>query len=675
MGADSVSIMRQNVISVVKEFFQERLVNDSVSLGDSFEETYLALLQSHTSDDSEVAGIRQLIVQFRPALSSVLQPCEEFDELMTMVMYMFKAVWEGAHRRKVRPSRRTTGPLLPGNDESFNLSFFCVECGYEIPISQDLQVRILSEAGEVDIPEHHGRQMKIRIVRNNQSPEKVVAEEAADSFEPVEILMGHVEADNVEYMEVLSVGIDVGSSTTHLIFSRLTLKRETSFLNITNRFNLVHRKILYQSPIVFTPLLDQFTIDIEGVIEFCEEEYRKAGITPDMVDTGAVIVTGEASKKQNAAEIVNRLSSESGRFVSAVAGVNLESLLGVLGSGMVAQSQARQKTILHVDVGGGTSNMAIASMGQVLTTSCINVGGRLLGIDSEFKIWRIDNPSRLVMRVLGMNYEIGDVMSEEDVRAIAREYARALVEVMLGPSQSRVAKELMMTEPLDLSVPIDEVSFSGGVGELLYRGEGHYDDIGLYLAKEMRALVEAQGLTIVEPENTIRATVIGAGAFSLSVSGSTTYFDESMPFPIDNVPVLPVSLRREEFRSEWFEEEVRRTFAAFDMVEGQDVVALYFKDQIRHRDRFRVFAKAIERALPHSVARKSPIILVFAYDFAKLLGITIRDETSIGENLLCLDELQLEAGDWIDIGAPLESTQAFPITVKSLVFNEDKEYD
>jgi ethanolamine utilization protein EutA len=671
---DSVSNMKQNVISVVKGFFKERLPDDGVALGGSFERTYLHLLQSQTSDESEVAGIRQLIVQFRPALTSVLQPCEEFDELMTMVMYMFKAVWEGAHRRKTKPSPRATGPRLPGSDESFRLFFFCTECGHEVPVPEDIRIKILSESEEVDIPEHHGRQMRIRILRAEQEPADELVEEEGDSFEPVELLMGHIEADNVEYMRVLSVGIDVGSSTTHLIFSRLTLKRETSFLNITNRFNLINREIVYQSPIIFTPLLDRFTIDIDAVVEFCEGEYQKAGITPDMVETGAVIVTGEASKKQNAAEIVERLSSESGRFVSAVAGVNLESLLGALGSGMVAQSQARQKTILHVDVGGGTSNMAIASVGQVLSTSCINVGARLLGIDNEFRIWRIDNPSRLVMRELGMNYEIGDIMEEEDARAVAREYARALVEVMLGPPRSKVARELMMAQPLDFSLPIDEVSFSGGVGELLYRGKGQYDDIGLYLAEEILALAGTHGLAVVEPENTIRATVIGAGAFSLSVSGSTTYFDENMSFPIENVPVIPVRLGREEFRPEWFEEEIKRAFATFDMVEGQELVALYFKDQIHHRDRFKVFAKALERALPNSIAGKRPIILVFAYDFAKVLGITIRDETSISGNLLCLDELQLEAGDWIDIGAPLESTQAFPITVKSLVFNEDKEY-
>jgi ethanolamine utilization protein EutA len=676
MNIDSVKNMKQSVIGVTKEFFQKNFPEDASTLGMSFERTYLEMVQQHEEiDDSEVAGIRQLIVQFRPALSSVLGPCEEFDELMTMVMYMFKAVWDGANRRKKKPAPRKDGPTIPGSDPSINLTFYCTECELDFEIPDDLKSKILNGSQALDLPMHHGKEMKIRISKEKQEPTvDVVEEEEEEPVLPVELLMGHIPADKVEYMKVLSVGIDVGSSTSHLIFSRLTLRRELSFLNMSNRFYLVYRQIIYESPIIFTPLLDRYNIDIEALVEFFEGEYKKAGITPEMVETGAVIVTGETAKKTNAEEIVKRLSSESGKFVSAVAGVNLESLLSAMGSGIVVQSGLRQKTILHVDIGGGTSNLAIASMGQVLSTSCINVGGRLLGIDDDFKIWRIDGPTQFVMKELGMSYQIGDIIPEDDARLIAREYAIALVEVMQSPAKSTIAKELMMAEDLDFSIPIDEISFSGGVAEMFYGSEDSFDDIGKYLAEEIRILVEDLETPIVEPENKIRATVIGAGAFSLSISGSTTYYDENIDLPIENIPVLPVHLKNEEFNPEIFVEEINRAFMTFDMIEGKDTVALYFNDPILHADRFKVFAQAIEKALPNSVAKKKLIILIFGYDFAKVLGITIRDETSIKSNLLCLDELQLEAGDWIDVGAPLKSTQAFPITVKSLVFNENKEY-
>jgi ethanolamine utilization protein EutA len=661
------------------DFFEKQFPDNAGMMCKSFENAYNSFFKQYVlRDDSEVEKLRRIIVSYRPALSSVLEPCAEFDALMTMALMTLKASWDGAHRRKKLHKQGKEsmqhGPIMPGGDQSLNIVFFCTACEKEIEIPHEVKKQILNSEEEMELPQHCGQKVKIKISRT-QSDTAIVEEQAeGDSYEPIELLMGHVEADNVEYMKILSVGIDVGSSTTHLIFSNLTLKREISFFNMSNRFVMVNREIVYKSPIIFTPLLDRYTIDIDAVVEFCEEEYKNAGITPEMVETGAVLVTGETAKKQNAAEIVNRLSSESGKFVSATAGPNLESLLGVMGSGIVDQTLYNHKTILHVDIGGGTSNLAIASNGEVLSTSCINVGGRLLGIDKDFKIWRIDGPTQFLMNTLGMRYKIGDIISEGDARTIAREYARALVEVMQGPAESTVTKELMMTEDLDFSYPVDAYSFSGGVAEMFYGSDKTFDDIGVLLAEEIKSLVESKGFTVVEPENKIRATVIGAGSFSLSVSGSTTFHYGDIELPIDNIPVIPVQLRNELFDEDWFMNEIERAFTTFDMVEGEDIVALYFKNHIHHEDRFRVFARALEKALPNSITNNKPIILIFAYDFAKVLGISIRDETSIQSNLLCLDELDMKAGDWIDIGSPLKETQAFPVTVKSLVFNENKEY-
>ncbi len=677
MTIDNVETMKRHVPGIVRGFFEKHFPEKADEMVKAFNEKFESqLLQEYSS---EVEGLQNIIVSIKPAISSVLEPCEEYDTLMTMMLFSLKASWEGAHRRATTGGLDTKkGPVLPGSDYSVQITFHCAECGEEIEIPYKQKMEILNSEGEVPLPTHCGQEVKLRISKIEE-PSAEVKEEKVEPIIPIEFLMGYVPGENVEYLKILSVGIDIGSSTSHLIFSRLTLKREISAFNMTNRFNLVNREIIYESDIIFTPLIDRYNIDIDAVIEFCKAEYAKARITPEMVDTGAVVVTGETAKKENAAEIVNRLSSESGKFVSAAAGPNLESLLGAMGSGIVDQSLRSRQSILHVDIGGGTSNMSIASSGQVFSTSCINVGGRLLGIDRDFKIWRIDGPTRFVMKELAMSYEIGDIIPEDDVRTIAREYAKALVETMLGPAKSVIAKELMMTADLDFSIPVDAYSFSGGVAEIYFGSEEVFDDIGVMLAQEIKELVKEQGLTIVEPEYKIRATVIGAGSFSLSVSGSTTFFDEDIELPVGNVPVLPVNLGMKEFTPEILEEEIRRAFTTFDMVEGEDTVALYFKELIYSRhyigdEWLTPFAKAIEKALPKSVAEKKMIILIFGYDMAKRLGIAIRDETSIQNNILVLDELELEAGDWIDIGAPLKETQAFPVTVKSLVFNENKEY-
>jgi ethanolamine utilization protein EutA len=679
MIEDNVENMRYRVIGIVKGFFETHFAEDAERLTDSFEDKYMELLEEDELRNlNEVEGLRKLVTSFKPALSSVLQPCKELDMLLTMMLFTFKASWEGANRREKKPTKMKKGPIIPGSDQSVIVTFHCGVCNEEVDVPYNKKMQILNSEGEEPLPLHCGQEVRIRISRNTVEP-MIEDTEEEGKLEPIEMLMGYIPADDFEYMKVLSVGIDIGSSTSHLIFSRLTLKRETSFFNITNRFNLVNREVIYESSIIFTPLIDRYYIDIDAVVDFCKQEYKKAGITPDMVETGAVLVTGETAKKQNAAEIVKRLSSESGKFVSAAAGPNLESLLSVMGSGIVDQSLHKQQSILHVDIGGGTSNLAIASHGRVLGTSCINIGGRLLGIDKDNKIWRIDGPTQFLMNELGMDYKIGDTIPEKDVRIIAGQFAKALLEVMQGPAKSVVAKELMMTADLDFSTPVDAYSFSGGVAEFFYGSNESFDDIGVILAEEIKGLVEDNGLTVVEPENKIRATVIGAGAFSLSVSGSTTFFDKSIKLPVSNIPVLPVNLGTVDFSSERVIEEVQRAFTTYDMIEGEDIVALYFKERVYSKDYtgdewLSPLAKSLEVALTNSVANRRLIILIFGYDVAKRLGLAIRDYTSIKSNLLCLDELQLEAGDWIDIGAPLKSTQSFPVTVKSLVFYENKEY-
>ncbi len=182
-------------------------------------------------------------------------------------------------------------------------------------------------------------------------------------------------------------------------------------------------------------------------------------------------------------------------------------------------------------------------------------------------------------------------------------------------------------------------------------------------------------MEFIEPKTKIRATVIGAGAFTLSVSGSTCYFDKSIEFPIANIPVLPINVTTENYRPGKVEEEVNRVFKKYDMAEGEGLVALYFKDSLyRSYSWLQEFVKSIENALPKTVANKKMIVLLFETDIAKMVGLMTKRETSIQHNLISLDELFLEEGDWIDIGAPLHEGQVFPVTVKSLVFNKSKEY-
>lgn len=468
--------------------------------------------------------------------------------------------------------------------------------------------------------------------------------------------------------DILSVGVDVGSSTSHLVFSKLLLKKDEH--SVTRRFKIQQRHIVYEGNIIHTPLSDDKTIDIGKLTEFFKAEYERAGIHPKDIQTGAVIVTGESARKKNARQIAEALSNDAGKFVAATAGPNFESLIAAMGSGAVARSKDRNKTILSCDIGGGTSNIAVIKNGQTLSTSCISVGGRVLGVSSKGKIWRIDQPAQVVMQHLGLNYTIGDHISKAEIKSIAATFGKILFEVITGTAKSRLARQLIQTDDLQFPGRIDEYSFSGGVAELMYGGSNHYDDIGKILAEQINALTPGLTAAVVEPANKIRATVIGAGAYSLSISGSSCFMDDQIVFPIRNVPVIRVDVDPSNLSFEHIVSQINAAFRRFDRVEGEDVVALYFKDPVQASyPRLELFARSIEAAHADSIKNGLPIILIFGTDIACGVGNVIRRETGLKTNLLTLDELTLKEGDWIDIGEPLVAGQVFPVTVKSLVFH------
>ncbi|MEA2040724.1 MAG: ethanolamine ammonia-lyase reactivating factor EutA [Thermodesulfobacteriota bacterium] len=471
----------------------------------------------------------------------------------------------------------------------------------------------------------------------------------------------------INKIELVSIGIDIGSSTSHLVFSNLILIKDAK--SATQRFVIKERNVIHEGRIIDTPLLDDKTIDIDKLTAFFKEECDNAGLDPDDIQTGAVIVTGETAKKQNAPQIAEALSKDAGKFVAATAGPNFESLLAAMGSGATARSKEHNKTILSCDIGGGTSNLAISQNGDVLSTSCVSVGGRLIALDSDGKICRLNEPALKVMKDIGLDYKIGDPVPQEGLERITSRLAEVLIEVMTGPAISSLSKQLMVTDDMNFPKTINEYIFSGGVAEFIYGDQGNYNDIGKILSDKIVSMTPKLNAPVVEPVNKIRATVIGAGAYSLSISGSSGFMDDKLAFPIMNIPVLRVDVEESRLSTEHVVSKINAAFQRYDLIEGQETVALYFKDPVRvNYPALELFAKSLETALSNSIDRKTPVILIFEKDIACSVGNVIRRETSLKENLLSLDELSLNDGDWIDISEPLVGHQVFPVTVKSLVF-------
>ena len=673
----NVEGVRYVIIQTINKYLDSHYPSNSNQLETEFRQKYIETLEKlYNIDDTDYLKLKRLITQLIPSLKIILTSKEDFNDIYGLVVPIFNTWLENA-RQQVKSQINKQNIVLKG--EIPEIKYYCRFCKEQFPIPEDQKLSLLNSTDKIILPLHHELEMELRIIKKVEKPEE---SKNFPSF-PLQINNSDFSAEKMlgieplkeiggDIIHFLSVGIDIGSSTSLLIFSRLTMQRELNFFNPTNRYVLVKRDIIYESKIIFTPLIDRYTIDVDAVINFLESEYKNAGINKYMVDTGAVIVTGETAKKKNADIIVKRISSESGKFVSASAGPNFESQLCALGSGIVDISREKQTTIMNIDIGGGSTKLAIVKNGIICSTSSINIGGHLLGIKKDFKIWRIDEPTEILMNSFDMNYKIGDIITKEDIKTLSQEYAHLLFEVILGPAKSPNAKRFMMTEDLDYSLPIDKYSFSGGVAELIFGANGeNFDDIGQYLAKDINILVNKLKLQIIEPPNKIRATVIGVGAFSLSVSGSTCNVDKTISLPIMDIPVIPVDVVPEQFSEEKIISGIQMGYKKFDLHEEKDLVALYFQKPIFHSYNYLVvFAKAIEKALLKTANNELPLILLFEMDFARVLGTTIKRETSIKRKIICLDELTLKTGDWIDIGAEMQQREVYPVTIKSLAFNK-----
>ncbi len=470
-------------------------------------------------------------------------------------------------------------------------------------------------------------------------------------------------------MELTSVGVDIGSSTSHVIFSRIVLEKDLQ--SRTEKFEITERSVIHSGPVHFTPFKDPRNIDYDALRDLLLEDYRNAGIEVTSIDTGAVIITGETAKKQNAEEIVNVLAGEAGKFVAATAGPNFESVLAAYGSGAVARSEITGKTIMNVDIGGGSSNVAVCREGKVISTTAVNVGGRLLATDQHGVIVRLEDTGRNVAREIGLTIEIGDTIDESVKRQMASALAEALVEVLGGPPQSNLAEMLMMTTPLNYLGEIDTITFSGGVAEYIYGKESQdFYDLGQYIAERILSLAKEKNLPVDEPDHKIRATVIGAGQFNLQVSGSTTFLSSGLEYPLRNLPAVAPYIPKGKTRAIDVTNAIKEAIKRFDLIEGTDEMIIAFNDAVRPSyENLAEFSKGVVAALPKTIESGKPLMMCFDADIGNSVGNVMRRETGIENEILSIDEISLKDGDFVDIGEPIIEGVVVPVVVKTLVFD------
>lgn len=438
---------------------------------------------------------------------------------------------------------------------------------------------------------------------------------------------------------LLSVGLDVGTTSTQLVASRLTVENRASSFAVPD-MDITERNVLYKSPVYFTPLLDERHVDGAGIREIVQAEYQKAGIRREDVDTGAIIITGETSRKENARAVLDALSDYAGDFVVATAGPDLESVLAAKGAGAVELSRTTGKPVLHMDIGGGTSNLALIEDGKITRTGCLNVGGRLIKFRENGEITYVSSVLSGIF-----SGKPGEIATQAELRELAQSLTQTL-EMAAGLREPTQLMEKLLTEETGRkwNPPAGEViiSFSGGVADCMAEELpwNQFGDLGPILGQTIRKSRLCRGQYALGRE-TIRATVIGAGSYSTQLSGSTVY-SQNVRFPLKNLPVV-------EKNSELYEGSVVLSVPGITSP---------------------TYAQVREIARELAQTQPPELYICLEADMAKALGQALAARLPPETRILCIDRIRVGENSYLDIGQPVGG--AFPVVVKTLVLERSK---
>ena len=463
------------------------------------------------------------------------------------------------------------------------------------------------------------------------------------------------------HTHLTSVGIDIGTSTSHLMFSELRIGYP-SFHH--RRPEVLERRVIARSAILLTPFSENWNIDAEPLRQLIDSTFCQTRLSREEVDTGAVVITGEAARRDNARKIAELFSSEAGRFVCATAGPTLETIMAAHGSGAVYKSREEGLTMLNIDLGGGTTKVSLIEKGKIQRTTALNIGARLVAYDGSGILTRVEKAGRRFLGEIGSRLGVGDQIEGEVLSRLAARMAQLLFDVLSGgkPPWS----DLLVTAPIGMLPSVDGLLFSGGVSEYVYgREQRVFGDLGPYLGREVRREAEDRGFRLFDAAEGIRATVIGASQYTVQLSGETIFVPDGVKLPIRNLRAFVVRVSWEPPVAEKAANAIQATLEGLDPeVRGSPFVLVFASPPFVGYGAAQELAEGIRSVLSPMSREERPQMLVFEQNVGRVIGEVLAPDL----NIPCVDEVSLSELDFIDIGERVDGESFVPVVVKSLAF-------
>jgi len=274
---------------------------------------------------------------------------------------------------------------------------------------------------------------------------------------------------------------------------------------------------------------------------------------------------------------------------------------------------------------------------------------------------------------LRVNLKVNNSYEYKSIQSVVDSMAATIVSIAKGLYDDPFVKMLITDHGLRSIHHVDDICLSGGVADCLAEAEGDelkYGDIGIFLGRSLNEALKRASFKLLIPKETIRATVIGAGMHSTSISGSTINFDHKV-LPLKNISVIRLAHEEEALLGHTRIEAIRRR-VDWSMHSGEvPLVALSLRGSRRLRfDELQALAHDIVQGMVRVINLDQPLVVVVDNDIGKSLGLSIRDRLPPRKSVVCIDSVAVDNGDYIDIGLPVVGGQVLPVIVKTLLLGD-----